>query len=255
MPKYRTGFERLAALEKDKRKRYAVALKNVRQNFKGFEDFNGYDEDYIDSLSESQLKQIRRYYNTLTRWMEGGQIYKIRVAELPKAIRDKGEKGIDAVKRAAQMGERRNRARFVFLKSHTKTKPRVKLAGDGITPVFVDNEFGLERAFIEIHPQAFMTAFEELRTELKEKTEGATFFKIANVRHELPYTTTSVDLLLKKIKEYQTKYDSWKRWLTGINVYYSPQGVKKTNEYITHNKKDFLARIEKGRRKAKKKRK
>ena len=251
---YRTGAERLAAFEPDTLKRYVIMLENVRANFTGFEDFNGFDADYIDKLSESQKKQLRRYYNTLTRYLEGGQVHKIRTTELPKAIRDAGEKGLDAVKRAAQMGQYRKRAKFVFIHWKSPTKPRVKLAADGATPMFVDSKMQLSQAFIEIHPEAFITAWEELRQELKEQTKGASFLKIANAQHELPYTTTSVDLLLKEVSRLQTKYSNWAKWLAGVKVYYSDRPLKETLETIKFNKEAFREKIKKGQAKARAKR-
>lgn len=256
MPKtYRSGVERLAAFEPDTLKRYTVMLENVRANFTGFEDFNGYDPDYIDKLSDSQRKQIRRYYNTLTKYLEGGQVHKIRVTELPKAIRDMGVKGVDVVKRAAQMGQYRGRAKFIFLHWKSPTKPRIKIADDGITPVFVDRKMGLTQAFIEIHPEAFITAWEELRAELIEQTEGASFLKIANGHYELPYTTNSVELLLKEVSRLQKKYSNWSKWLTGVKVYYSDKPLKQTLEAIKANKEAFRDRIKKGQAKARAKRK
>ena len=255
MPKkYRTGAERLAAFEPDTLKRYAIMLENVRANFTGFEDYNGYDADYIDRLSDSQRKQLRRYYNALSRYIEGGQVHKIRLTELPKAIRNKGTKGVDAVMRAAQMGHYRGRAKFIFLHWKSPSKPRVKIADDGLTPIFVDKKMGLSQAFIEIHPESYILAWEQLRDELKEQTKGASFMKIANGNYELPFMTTNVDLLMDEISRLQSKYSNWSKWLTGVKVYYSDKPIKQTLETIKANKEAFRERIKKGQAKAKAKR-
>lgn len=251
MPRhYRSGFERLQAVEPDKAKRYSVALSALRKMFTGFEDYNGYDSDYIDQLSESQQKQIRRYYNTLTEWTEGGNTYKIKKTELPKAIRDQGDKGIDKVKIAAGMGQRRGRAKFILVKIHGK-KPRVKVSDDG-SILFVDREFGIGKQFIQIHPLAITEYPDELLEELKIKTQGAQLYRVnIGSNHELGVTFTRIDDALKEIEKKSLKYKNWRDWINGINAYYSDKSIKTTVDYLISNKEAYKSKVTKARNKIK----
>ena len=230
MPKkYRSGFERLGRYYSDTTERYAEALRSVRENFNGFEDFNGYDQDNVHNFTPAQKKQIRRYYNTATEYTEGEPVYKMPIDELPPEILGGGRYAVEAVMKAAQMPRYRKSAKFVFIKLDGETIPEIRVKNG--SPVFVNRRLGYMREVIELNTVEL--ARDAMATILSAAplVEGASFFRILNGRHEFygPRGSGAVagDLhsLANEVIMLQEKYgihtkDNWQRWLYGISAYY-----------------------------------
>ena len=250
--KYRSGFERLSRQWTDTAERYAVALKAVRENFKGFTKSAGYD---AMKLSENQRHQIRRYYNLLTEYTEGQPVYKMPPSELPKRIKSGGEKNIDAVKRAAQMHQGRKRSKYIFIKYDGENIPSVGIRNG--SPVFINKNIGYEKETIEINKIALATDPIGTIKSLEPLTKGASFYRIIAGRHEFG-NAASLNIIAKNIVALQQKYDtgnhSWENWLHGVIAYY---GLS-FNDFIAHETKvkaDFRARVDRENKKARSKRK
>jgi len=227
MPKkYRSGFERLSQYWDFSEQRYAVALAAVKENFSGFTKKAGF---IPGKMTEAQKRQVRRYYNTLTEYTEGGPVYKMTPSELPKAITKGGRKNVEQVMKAAQMPHGRKRAKYIFIKYDGETIPKVKIRNN--VPVFVNDKFGTEKEVIELDKQSL--AIDPVGTikSIAPYVEGAKFFRIINGRHEFygakgTYSAAAdLNTLANAVVELQQKYaigtkDSWDRWLHGIAVYY-----------------------------------
>ena len=235
MPKkYRSGFERLSAIYPETDIRYANALQAVRENFTGFGVKDGYRKQR--SLSEAQRKQVRRYYNLLSEYTEGGPVYKMTPSELPKAIKQGGRRNVEAVMKAAQMPQGRKRAKYIFIKYDGETIPKVRVRDN--VPVFVNDRFGYEKEVIELNKFALATDPEGTIHSIAPLTQGARFYRIVNGRHEF-YNAADLGTLADKVIELQQKYaigtpDSWDRWLYGVAAYYSDS--KNALQIIQHER-------------------
>lgn len=224
MPKkYRSGFERLTVLWPDTDARYKNALTAIRENFTGFTKNDGYDTRAVHRLTDNQKHQIRRYYNLLSEYTEGGPVYKMTPSELPKAIRKGGKKNIDAVMRAAQMPQGRKRAKYIFIKYDGETIPKVRVKNN--VPVFVNDKFGYEKEIIELNKYALAVDAAATIHSIAPLVTGARFFRIVNGRHEF-YNAGDLTTLARKVVELQQKYaigtkDSWDKWLYGVAAFYS----------------------------------
>lgn len=272
MPKkYRSGFERLSNQITNTDSRYAAAIETVRENFSGFEVFDGYDIDHPDLLTESQKKQIRRYYNTLTAYVERGPVYKMSPKELPAEILRGGRKDVEAVMKAAMMPVGRKRAKFIFIEFDGETIPEVEIRNG--SPVFVNRRFGYARETIEVNKVEL--AKDPIKTimAMKPLVEGAKFFRILNGIHEFygprvdksgrkgKSAAADLESLADEIKRLQEKYalntkDRWDRWLFGIAAYYSDD--KSINQILKHqseSREAYSKRIKKATQAVKDKRK
>lgn len=255
--KYRSGFERLARHFPNADRRYSEAILAIRENFNGFEEFNGYDLDNVDKLTDAQKKQVRRYYNTLTEYTEGGPVYKMAPEELPDEILSGGRRNIEQVMKAAQMREGRKKAKFIFIRFDGDSIPEVSLRDREI--VFVNKHFGYEKAFIPLPAKELAIDARELIESLAPDVEGARYFRIANGRHEF-YTAADLKALANKVVQLQNKYaigtkDAWTKWLSGILAYYTDKPAAQTINYITKSKEKFKKRLQKENAKLKRKRK
>jgi len=235
MPKkYRSGFERLSAIYPETAIRYANALQAVRENFSGFGVKDGFTKQR--TLSDAQRKQVRRYYNLLSEYTEGGPVYKMTPSELPKLIKKGGRKNIETVMKAAQMPKGRKRAKYIFIKYDGETIPKVRVRNN--VPVFVNDRFGYEKEIIELNKFALASDPEGTIYSIAPLTQGARFYRIANGRHEF-YNAADLGTLADKVKQLQEKYaigtpDGWNNWLYGVAVYYS--GSKNALEIIQHER-------------------
>lgn len=258
MPKkYRSGFERLARHFPNADRRYSEAILAIRENFNGFEEFNGYDLDNVDKLTDAQKKQVRRYYNTLTEYTEGGPVYKMAPEELPDEILSGGRRNIEQVMKAAQMREGRKKAKFIFIRFDGDSIPEVSLRDREI--VFVNKHFGYEKAFLPLSPKDLARDARQTIESLAPDVEGARYFRIANGRHEF-YTAADLTSLANKVIQLQNKYaigtrDSWTKWLTGVLAYYTDKPIAQTINYITKSKEKFKKRLQKENAKLRRKRK
>lgn len=233
------------------------ALLAVKDHFTGFTKAAGFDPSRPDRLTDNQKHQIRRYYNMLTEYTEGGPVYKMKPSELPKQIKQGGKKNIDKVMKAAQMPEGRKRSKYIFVKYDGENIPRVSIKNNA--PVFVNDAFGYAKEIIELHP--YELARDPMGTVLSAKplVQDAKFFRIVNGRHEF-YNTTSLDLLGKKIIQLQNKYQTgnhaWDKWLHGIAAYYSEE--KTAGDIINYERKSkeaFKMRVKKENARLRRKRK
>ena len=258
MPKkYRSGFERLSRHFSNTVRRYSEAILAIRENFEGFEEFNGYDLDHVDKLTESQKKQVRRYYNTLTEYTEGGPVYKMAPEELPEEIKAGGRKNVEQVMKAAQMREGRKKAKFIFIRFDGDQIPEVSLRDREI--VFVNKHFGYEKAFIPLPAKELAQDAKGLIESLSPDVVGARYFRIANGRYEF-YTAADLTALANKVVQLQNKYaigtkDAWTKWLTGVIAYYTDKPAAQTINYITKSKEKFKKRLQKENAKLRRKRK
>jgi hypothetical protein len=257
MPKkYRSGFERLSRLYPETDIRYATALQAVRENFTGFGVKDGYRKQR--PLSESQRRQIRRYYNLLSEYTEGAPVYKMTPAELPWAIKKGGRYSVEQVMKAAQMPQGRKRAKYIFIKYDGETIPKVRVK-NGV-PVFVNDRFGYEKEVIELNKIALATDPIGTIRAIAPLTEGARFYRIVNGRHEF-YNAADLETLGKKVQQLQQKYavgtpDSWKRWLYGVAAYYSDAlNAAQIINHQTESKRAFKERIQREARRVREKRK
>lgn len=257
MPKkYRSGFERLSAIYPETDIRYANALQAVRENFSGFGVKDGFRKQR--PLTESQRRQIRRYYNLLSEYTEGGPVYKMTPSELPKAIKAGGRRNIEAVMKAAQMPQGRKRAKYIFIKYDGETIPKVRVRDN--VPVFVNDRFGYEKEVIELNKFALATDPEGTIHSIAPLTEGARFYRIVNGRHEF-YNAADLGTLADKIVQLQQKYaigtpDAWDKWLYGVAAYYSD--TKNALQIIQHQRETtdaFKERIKRESAKVRRKRK
>jgi len=259
MPKkYRSGFERLAKQFQNTDRRYSEAILTIRENFNGFEEFNGYDLDHVDSLSDSQKKQIRRYYNTLTEYTEGGPVYKMAPDELPEEILAGGRRGVEQVMKAAQMGTGRKKAKYIFVNFDGDQIPQVSLRGNEI--VFVNKHFGYEKAFLPLPAKDLARNAKGVIESLAPDVIGARYFRIANGNHKEFGNFSDLGALSNEIIRLQNRYaigskDSWTRWLSGILVYYTDKPIKQTINYITRSKESFKKRVKRESAKVRNKRK
>ena len=247
MPKkYRSGFERLSRVWQDTDVRYANALQAVKENFSGFTKKAGYDHGRPDKLTDSQKKQIRRYYNLLSEYTEGGPVYKMAPSELPRSIKKGGRKNVEAVMRAAQMPQGRKRAKFIFIKYDGETIPKVSVKNN--SPVFVNDRFGYSKEIIELNKIALATDAEGTILSIAPLVEGARFFRIVNGRHEF-FNAADLPTLARKVNELQQKYaigtpDSWDKWLHGVAAFYSDkQSIANIINHERQAKDAFKKRI------------
>lgn len=259
MPKkYRSGFERLSQFFPDTSERYSAALKAVRDGFSGFTRKDGFDATKPERLTDAQRHQIRRYYNLLSTYMEGGPVYKMPPSELPARIRKGGRKNVEAVMRAAQMPQGRKRAKYIFIKYDGETIPKVSIRNG--SPVFVNDRMGYSKETIELDQFALALNPRETILGLAPLVEGARFFRIINGRHEF-YNAGDLRTLARKVEELQQKYaigtpDSWEKWLHGVAAFYS-DNMKATEivRHITDSNEKFKEKIKRENRKLKRKRK
>jgi hypothetical protein len=256
LKKYRSGFERLSAIWTDTDERYGNALRAVRENFSGFAQKDGYKAP--SRLSDAQRRQIRRYYNLLREYTEGGPVYKMTPSELPKAIKAGGRRNVEAVMKAAQMPQGRKRAKYIFIKYDGETIPKVRVRDN--VPVFVNDRFGYEKEVIELNKFALATDPEGTIHSIAPLTKGAKFYRIVNGRHEF-YNAADLGTLADKVVELQQKYaigtpDSWEKWLYGVAAYYSD--TKNALQIIQHQRETtdaFKERIKRESAKVRRKRK
>ena len=200
---YRSGFERLSRIYSDTNERYMNALLAVKENFNGFTKKAGFDPSRPDRLTQAQRHQIRRYYNLLTEYTEGGPVYKMAPSELPKKIRQGGRKNVEQVMKAAQMPEGRKRAKYIFMKYDGKNIPKVEVKNGA--PVFVNEAFGYAKEIIELNKVELARDPHATINSIAPLVEDARFFRIVNGRHEF-YNTTSLKLLGDKVYQLQQKY-------------------------------------------------
>lgn len=245
MPKkYRSGFERLGSFYPETSQRYAVAIQAIRENFTGFGIKDGFNPRKADKLTDAQKHQVRRYYNLLKEYIEGGPVYKMTPSELPKAIKKGGKKNIDAVMRAAQMPKGRKRAKYIFIKYDGETIPKIKVRNNAI--VIVNDKFGTQKETIEIPAQALAIDARGVIMSLAPMTVGARYYRILNGRHEF-YNAGDLTTLANQIERLQQKYvigskDSWDRWLHGVAAYYTD---KRAVDIIQHTAETRTAYREK----------
>lgn len=257
MPKkYRSGFERLAQFWPDTDLRYANALQAVRENFTGFGTRDGYKKQR--PLTDNQKKQIRRYYNLLSEYTEGGPVYKMAPSELPTKIKKGGRRNVEQVMKAAQMPYGRKRAKFIFIKYDGETIPRIDVKNG--SPVFVNDRFGYQKEVIELNKMALAEDAESTIHSIAPLVEGARFFRIINGRHEF-FNAADLGTLAAKVLELQQKYaigsaDSWDRWLYGVAAFYSTN--MNAAQIINHERRakdDFKKRVKREAAKVRRKRK
>lgn len=257
MPKkYRSGFERLIRVWPDTDLRYVNALQAVRENFTGFGVRDGYKKQR--SFTDSQKKQIRRYYNLLTEYTEGAPVYKMAPSELPQSIKKGGRKNVETVMKAAQMPRGRKRAKFIFIKYDGETIPKVGIRNG--SPVFINEKFGYQKEIIELNKYALADDAIATIKSIAPLVEGARFFRIVNGRHEF-FNAGDLNTLARKVNELQQKYaigtaDSWDKWLYGVAAFYSDRMTP--SDIINHERKakdSFKERVRRETRKVQGKRK
>ena len=259
MPKkYRSGFERLTTYWPETDTRYANALRAVRDSFSGFSRKDGYDATKPHRLTENQKRQIRRYYNLLSEYTEGGPVYKMAPSELPKSIKKGGRHNIEQVMKAAQMPQGRKRAKYIFIKYDGETIPKVRVKNGA--PVFINEKFGYEKEVIELNTQALAEDARGTIHSIAPLVTGARFFRIVNGRHEF-FNAADLETLARKVEQLQQKYaigtkDSWDRWLYGVAAYYSDtRGIAEIINHQRESKELFRERIKRETEKLRRKRK
>jgi hypothetical protein len=253
--KYRSGFEKLSRQYSDTNERYMVAMIAIKENFTGFTKKAGYDQSHPEKLSESQKRQIRRYYNNLSEFVDRGPVYRVKPSELPPEIK-KHKNGVDAVMRAAQMQHGRKRSKYIYVRYDGANKPQIAVRNG--SPVFVDARTGYMKEFIPAPAMALATDPDGFIRSLSGVTEGANFYRIANGLHEF-YYAKDLGSLVNQVKHLQAKYaigsaDSWDKWLTGFFAVY---GIKSA-EYsaaMLKGKDEFYKRIKAEKKKLARKRK
>lgn len=258
MPKkYRSGFERLGRIHPDTDSRYSTALIAIRDNFSGFAKKDGFDARKPGKLTDAQKHQIRRYYNLLSEYTEGANVYKMTPSELPRTIKKGGRKNVEAVMRAAQMPQGRKRAKYIFVKYDGETIPRVKIKNGA--PVFVVDKFGTEKETIELNK--FALAADPIGTiqSIKPLVEGAKYFRIMNGRHEFSHAA-DLNTLGRQVQRLQEKYaigtaDNWQRWLHGVAAYYTDKRAIDIIAYNEKTRREFRERVQREGRKLRRKRK
>ena len=254
---YRSGFERAARMWPDTNERYKNTLRAVRGSFNGFTKQDGYDSARPENLTAAQRRQIRRYYNLLTTYTEGGPTYKMPPSKLPAAIKKGGRHNVEQVMRAAQMPQGRRRAKYIFIKYDGKNIPKVGIKNGA--PIFINSAFGYAKEFIELNPISLATDPIGTILSVAPLVEDARYFRIGNERHEF-YNTTSLKILARKIIELQGRYDTgahdWRLWLTGIIAIYSAD--RTPSEIINYErayKDEFRARVKREQAKLRQQRK
>lgn len=234
---YRSGFERLSRIWTDTDERYMNALLAIKDNFTGFTKKAGYDPSHPEKLTASQKHQIRRYYNTLTEYSEGGPVYKMKPSELPKEIKQYKEKGTEAVKRAAQMHHGRKRSKFIFLKYDGENIPKISIRNGA--PVFENVQMGYSYETIELNKKALAVKPMDTVKAIAPLTQGAKFYRIMAGKHEF-YNAADLTSLGNKIIQLQGKYQvgnhAWENWLHGVKAYYTVGNVKAKDVINYENK-------------------
>lgn len=229
--KYRTGFERLAELEPDTDERYKNALIEVKRHFVGFTQKAGYNVNRPERLSSAAKKQIRRYYNMLTEYTEGGPVYLMTPAELPKTIK-RNKHNIDAVKRAALMHEGRKRSKFIFVPYDGETIPIVEVRNN--VPVFFNATKGFGREVIELNHDALADDVMSTVADAVARAPGAKFYRVlggdAGRNNEFYGVKGSISAaadyrtlaryIASLMTDYNTGNHAWQNWLFGIAAYY-----------------------------------
>lgn len=250
---YRSGFERLSKSFPDTDSRYAHALEQIRENFDGFETWQGFDPD---NLTVANKKQVRRYYNTLREYVEGGPVYKMDFNELPEEITRGGRKNVEKVMQAAQMRTGRKKAKHIFVRFDGDSIPVVKVRNN--SPVFVNEKFGYEKEFIPLSSVHLAYDARATITGLAPLVEGARYFRIANGRHEF-YAAADLKALANEVERLQQKYaigkNAWDKWLTGVMAYYTDATPGEAIRYISKSKKKYADKIKRESAKLRKKRK
>lgn len=237
--KYRSGFERLAALWRNTDDRYAMALRTVKANFSGFRNSDGFDARRPDKLTPAQRKQIRRYYNLYTSYTEGTPVYIMPISELPKRIR-KDRKNINATMSIVGMSRGQSRAKKLFIRYDGENLPRVSVRNDA--PVLVNDALGYSREIIIINQRSLVADPVGTIEHAARKAEGARFYRIVNINgHEFfgprgakgaptINITNSPTLLGHEIERLMLRYprgtkDSYEKWLYGFAAYYTDRNI------------------------------
>ena len=265
---YRTGFERLGRIAQGHAK-YEIALEAVKNHFIGFTNANGYDLKRVDKLSDAQKHQIRRYYNMLTEYTEGGPVYKMKQSELPRKIK-RTAKNIDKVKRAAQMHEGRKRSKYIFIRHDGSDVPEIGIR-NGV-PVIINKKLGYYRETIEINKKALADDAEGTIKYVLDNTVDPDYKYIKIIAGKQTVGAyKGTESLTSAVIKLQNKYNDpdannyYGNWLDGISVYYSDRKVsphilfseemKEKNKYkeakhdglvpeFGETKKDITERIE-----------
>lgn len=262
---YQTGFQRLEKRWTDTNERYMNALLAVKENFSGFTKKDGFNPARPDKLSAAQKHQIRRYYNTLTEYTEGGQVYKMKASELPKEIKKFGKKGFDAVKQSAQMTYGRKRAKFAFIPFDGENIPKIKLYNG--TPVFVNEKIGYMKMPIFIGAKGLAQDPQGAIMHAMGKAAAADFYKIMAGKHEVTVKSglgkaadietlaAQVDYLMEKYAIGNVKENHvWNNWLLGVNAYYGISPTK-YDQYSNAAREAWREKVKKENAKARKVRK
>lgn len=222
---YQTGYERLSRLYPDASARYAYALGAVKKHFRGFAKKDGYD---LKKLTDSQKRQIRRYYNTLVNYTEGGPVYKMTPGEIDKKI-PRTKKNILAVMKAAQMSHGVKRSKYIFVAFDGKNVPRVT-SKDGVV-VFYDKTMGFYKEIIPLHPVDMATRPHETVRHIMGQIPDAIFYRLTAGKREFLDRGTILsgslnpdslaDTYVKFMNAYNdpSKNNYYKNWLLGLVVY------------------------------------
>jgi hypothetical protein len=223
---YVSGFERLSIAYPETLERYSVAIMAIKERFSGFNVKDGFNSKCPDKLTQAQRLQVRRYYNALTQYREGGFTYEMRPSELPAKIKKGGPKNIEAVMRAAGMHTGRKRAKVIFVKFDGENIPRIGVRAG--SPVFIDKHTGYTREVIELNKKALALDPRGTVLSIKEHTKGALMYRVGNISGNDHYDTKNAvaaasDLpkLAEEIIRLQNEYKNWGSWLTGAVAYYS----------------------------------
>ena len=233
MPKkYRSGFERLSRVWTDIDERYMNAMLAVKENFKGFTKRAGYDPSHPEKLSAAAKKQIRRYYNLLSDYTEGGPTYKLKPSELPKTIK-RNKKNIDAVMRSALMHEGKKRSKYIFVPYDGETIPQVIVKNN--VPLFYNASKNYAREIIELNHRALSDDVMSTIHDAVNRAPDAKYYRVVGGdagRFNEFYgakgsiaVAASANILAHYVANLMTKYNSgnhdWRHWLFGIAAYYT----------------------------------
>lgn len=223
MPRqYKSGVVRAALRWTDTDERYMNLLLAVKDHFTGFTKRAGFDPSRPEKLKPAQRAQIRKYYNTLTEYTEGAQVYKMTPAELPREMKQ-ARNGVEAAKRAAQMRAGRKRSKFIFVKFDGETIPRFEVRNGA--PVIINNKLGYAKETIELNQRRLAENPVETVLAVKELVKDAKLFRIMAGPHEF-FKAGTITSVAREVEKNQMKYDvkgnhNWRNWLFGITAYYS----------------------------------
>jgi len=208
------------------------AMLAVKENFRGFTKRAGYDPSHPEKLTATAKKQIRRYYNLLTEYTEGGPTYKMSPAELPKSIK-RDKKNNYAVMRSALMHEGKKRSKYIFVPYDGETIPQVVVKNN--VPLFYNASKNYAREIIELNHRALSDDVMSTIHDAVNKAPDAKYYRVvggdAGRFNEFYGAKGSIavaadaNVLAHYVAGLMTDYNSgnhdWRRWLFGIAAYYT----------------------------------